>query len=423
MNNRYLKLQKVLSTELQSNDDIIAYSLESFAKEIDYLNQTELLTKLILDHSAIAKRLDRFNKELSHSREILAEAQAIALLGRWDIDSATGSMVWSESMYSILEIDKSTPATLELFLSFVYPEDLEQVTKMFRDMFVTRKPWTTRYRLLMKSGEIKWVHFRFYSKFNDKGDHTHYYGTIQDVTEMKKAEDELEKYSHHLEQLVEEKVREISSSQMATLYALIKLSESRDDDTGSHIERTASFCRLLARKARAVPEYADTVTDTFIETIYKASPLHDIGKVGIPDSILLKPGKLTEEEFAIMKTHVQIGYDTLEKVGQQYDKNEFILMGIDIALYHHEKWNGSGYNKGLKGEEIPLSARIMALADVYDALRSKRVYKDAFSHEKSIDIIESSRGTHFDPSLVDIFVKYHEEFRSLYESLSNQNGE
>ena len=138
MNNRYLKLQKVLSTELQSNDDIIAYSLESFAKEIDYLNQTELLTKLILDHSAIAKRLDRFNKELSHSREILAEAQAIALLGRWDIDSATGSMVWSESMYSILEIDKSTPATLELFLSFVYPEDLEQVTKMFRDMFVTR---------------------------------------------------------------------------------------------------------------------------------------------------------------------------------------------------------------------------------------------------------------------------------------------
>jgi putative two-component system response regulator len=239
---------------------------------------------------------------------------------------------------------------------------------------------------------------------------------------MKKAEDELEKYSHHLEKLVEEKVKEISSSQMATLYALIKLSESRDDDTGEHIERTASFCKLLAQKARTAPEYAETITDTFIETIYKASPLHDIGKVGIPDSILLKPGKLTEDEFAIMKTHVQIGYDTLTKVGQQYNKNEFILMGMDIALYHHEKWNGSGYNKGLKGEEIPLSARIMALADVYDALRSKRVYKDAFSHEKSIDIIKSSKGTHFDPVLVDIFVNYQDEFKSLYESLSSHNG-
>lgn len=422
MNNRYLKLQNVLSKGLQSNDDIITFSLESFAKEIDYLNQTELLTKLILEHSAIAKRLDEINKELSYSREILAEAQVIAQLGRWDIDSSTGSMIWSDSMYSILEIDKSTPATLELFLSFVYPDDREQVTEMFKNMFVTQKSWTTRYRLLMKSGEIKWVHLRFYTKFNEKGYHTHYYGTIQDVTEMKKAEDELEKYSHHLEKLVEEKVKEISSSQMATLYALIKLSESRDDDTGEHIERTASFCKLLAQKARTAPEYAETITDTFIETIYKASPLHDIGKVGIPDSILLKPGKLTEDEFAIMKTHVQIGYDTLTKVGQQYNKNEFILMGMDIALYHHEKWNGSGYNKGLKGEEIPLSARIMALADVYDALRSKRVYKDAFSHEKSIDIIKSSKGTHFDPMLVDIFVNYQDEFKSLYESLSSQNG-
>jgi putative two-component system response regulator len=118
-----------------------------------------------------------------------------------------------------------------------------------------------------------------------------------------------------------------------------------------------------------------------------------------------------------MKSHVQIGYDTLSKIGQQYDKNDFLKMGMDIALYHHEKWNGSGYNKGLKGGTIPLSARIMALADVYDALRSKRVYKEAFSHEKSIEIMSSSKGSHFDPVLVDVFIRHQEEFKSLFESI------
>jgi putative two-component system response regulator len=417
MSNQNLRLQDFLSNGFQSDDDIRAYALESFAKEIDYHNQTELLTKLLLDHSSIAKRLEQLNKELTHSREVLAEAQEIARLGRWDINPTLGSMIWSKSMYAILEIDSSTLATSDLFFSFVHPDDLEQVTALFNKMFVTQDPWTTRLRLLLKSGKIKWVHLRFYSKFDTNGIPVHLYGTIQDITEMKKVEDELEKYSQHLEQLVEEKVQEISSSQMATIYALIKLSESRDDDTGSHIERTASFCRLLAQKIQFIPQYADVVTGTFIETIYKASPLHDIGKVGIPDSILIKPGKLTDEEFAVMKTHVQIGYDTLSKVVQQYDRNEFLRMGMDIALYHHEKWNGGGYNNGLKGDEIPLSARIMALSDVYDALRSKRVYKDAFSHEKSMEIIISSQGSHFDPALVDVFNRYQDEFESLYESI------
>jgi putative two-component system response regulator len=417
MNNRYLKLQDVLSNELRVDTDIKTYALESFANEIDDHNQKELLTKLVLDHASIAKDLEQLNNELSHSREVLAEAQEIALLGRWDMNPSLGSIIWSKSMYDILEIDRSTPATSKLFFSFVHPDDLEQVTLMFQKMFVTQKPWATRYRLLMKNGKIKWVHIRFHTKCDAKGVPSRFFGTIQDITEMKKIEDELEKYSQHLEQLVEDKISEISSSQMATIYALIKLSESRDDDTGAHIERTASFCRLLAQKARSIHDCAEIVTDAFTETIYKASPLHDIGKVGIPDSILLKPGKLTDDEFSIMKTHVQIGYDTLSKAGKQYDKNEFLKMGMDIALYHHEKWNGSGYIKGLKGNEIPLSARIMALSDVYDALRSKRVYKDAFSHEKSMEIIRSSKGSHFDPVLVDIFIRNQEDFQSLYESI------
>lgn len=417
MNNRYLKLQDILSNDQYSDEKIKAYALESFAKEIDYHNQTELLTKLILDHAAIAKSVEQLNNELTYSREALAEAQEIALLGRWDLNPISGSITWSKSMYDILEIDSSTPSSTDLYFSVVYPDDLEQVSVWYQEIFVSQKPWTTRHRLLLKSGKIKWVHLRFYSKTDAKGIPILFYGTIQDITEMKKVEDELEKYSQHLELLVDEKVREISSSQMATIYALIKLSESRDDDTGAHIERTASFCRLLAEKARPIAEYENAITDIFIETIYKASPLHDIGKVGIPDSILLKPGQLTEDEFTIMKTHVRIGYDTLSKVGQQYDKNDFLKMGMDIALYHHEKWNGSGYNKGLKGDTIPLSARIMALADVYDALRSKRVYKEAFSHEKSIEIISLSKGSHFDPALVDVFIQNQAEFESLYESI------
>lgn len=417
MNNRNLKLQDILSNKSQEDADIKAYAIESFAKEVDYYNQNELLTKLILEHSAAAKRLELLNKELSHSREMLAEAQEIAMLSRWDIDLISGSMIWSKSMYDILEIDSSNPASSDLFFSFVHPDDLDKVTRLFEEMFVVQKSWTTRYRLLMKNGSLKWVHLRFYAKIDTKGIASHFYGTIQDITEMKKVEDELEKYSQHLEQLVEEKVEEISASQMATIYALIKLSESRDDDTGAHIERTAGFCRLLAEKARLISKYAEEVSDTFIQTIYKASPLHDIGKVGIPDSILMKPGKLTDDEFAIMKTHVQIGYDTLAKVGKQYDRNEFLKMGMDIALCHHEKWNGSGYNKGLIGDKIPISARIMAISDVYDALRSKRVYKEAFSHEKSIEIISLNKGSHFDPVLVEVFIRNQEEFRSLYDSL------
>lgn len=227
---------------------------------------------------------------------------------------------------------------------------------------------------------------------------------------------ELKKYNEQLEELVDAKVREISDSQIATIYALVKLAESRDDDTGAHIERTARLCRLLAEKLGQLPEFSGIIDDEYIENIYRSSPLHDIGKVGIPDAILQKPGKLTQEEFQIMKTHAEIGARTLEDVANQYKGNAFIKMGLEITRGHHEKWDGTGYPNGLSGPDIPLSARIMAIVDVYDALRSKRSYKDSFSHEKSIAIIQEGRGTHFDPLLVDIFVKYQDEFRALYDA-------
>jgi putative two-component system response regulator len=242
------------------------------------------------------------------------------------------------------------------------------------------------------------------------------YADMSRQLEEKNAQ--LKVYNEHLEELVQEKVAEISASQMATIHALVKSTESRDDDTGAHIERTTGFCRALAEKLYEAGLYRDIVDKDYPENIAKASPLHDIGKVGIKDAILLKPGKLTDDEFAIMKTHVIIGYETLASIVKMYPENEFINTGIEITRYHHEKWDGSGYMKGLAGEEIPLSARIMALSDVYDALRSRRVYKEPFSHERTLEIITEERGKLFDPVLTDVFLEHNLLFKDIYDGLS-----
>lgn len=211
------------------------------------------------------------------------------------------------------------------------------------------------------------------------------------------------------------KDQELSEAQIATIFSMIKLAEFRDNDTGSHIERVAAACRFLAHKIRFLPDYQGYINDDYVDNIFKASPLHDIGKVGIPDHILLKPGKLTEHEFSIMKTHTNLGYDTLLEVYKQYPHNRFLKLGINIVRYHHEKWNGTGYPLGLSGRQIPLSARIMAIVDVYDALRSKRVYKEPYSHEESIGIIREGSGADFDPDITTIFLENESEFKNIYE--------
>ena len=230
--------------------------------------------------------------------------------------------------------------------------------------------------------------------------------------------EQLRMYSENLEDLVEEKVKEISASQIATIHALVKAAESRDDDTGKHIERTSLFCELIAKKLYEARLYPDIIDEKYAEHIAKASPLHDIGKIGIKDAVLLKPGRLTPEEFEVMKTHVNIGYETLASAQAAYPGNVFLKIGIEIAKYHQEKWDGSGYMRGLAGEDIPLSARIMALSDVYDALRSRRVYKEPFSHEKAYSIIMEGRGNHFDPVLVDLFNVHHPLFEQIFDRLS-----
>lgn len=246
---------------------------------------------------------------------------------------------------------------------------------------------------------------------------------VETHVNLRRSQLRLRQHNQHLEALVREKVREISDSQLATIFAVSKLAESRDDETGYHIERTRNFCRSLAEKLYENSRYATSLSPAFIDNIFHAAPLHDIGKVGISDTILLKPGKLTPEEFGIMKTHTLIGASTLENVHRKYPNNAFLAVGIDIARSHHEKWDGSGYPDGLAGEQIPLSARIMAIADVYDALRSKRPYKEPFSHRKSFEIIVEGAGRHFDPVVVEAFITLESEFASIPDSAWLMEGD
>ncbi len=209
-----------------------------------------------------------------------------------------------------------------------------------------------------------------------------------------------------------------SASRDVTIFSLAKLAESRDPETGAHLERIREYSRLLAKHLRNHPDFSDTIDSAFIEMIYQTSPLHDIGKVGIPDHVLLKPGKLTAEEFEIMKDHTLIGAETLDAAAESYPGASFLTMARDIALTHHEKFDGNGYPLGISGDNIPLCSRIVALADVYDALTSKRKYKAAFSHEKSKSIIMEGVGSHFDPRVVEAFIETEEEFKTIRERLS-----
>ena len=225
----------------------------------------------------------------------------------------------------------------------------------------------------------------------------------------------LEERNTELRQTVEEQVRELLSSQMSTIFALAKLAESRDDDTGVHLERVQIYCRLLAEHLMEKGTGEEGIDRAFVTNIFHASPLHDVGKVAIPDAILLKPGKLTPEEFESMKAHAELGSRTLEAVRHKYPGNAFLNMGIQIARSHHERWDGKGYPDRLAGHDIPICARIMAIADVYDALTSKRCYKPAFSHEKSSQIIVEGAGSQFDARIVEAFIAVQGEFQSTRE--------
>ena len=240
---------------------------------------------------------------------------------------------------------------------------------------------------------------------------------------LKSASDFLRGKSDLLEAEVARRTAEIQDLQDAMVLAMASLAETRDNETGNHLRRTQHYVRLLALQMRRRGHHPQLLTDRHIDLLFKSAPLHDIGKVGIPDGILLKAAPLTAEEFEVMKTHTTLGRDAIEHAELALGHEvPFLRFAKEIALSHQEKWDGSGYPDGLRGEAIPLSARLMAVADVYDALISRRVYKPAYTHEESVQMIGTGRGRHFDPQIVDAFLDIHEEFRVVARRFRDEDN-
>lgn len=237
---------------------------------------------------------------------------------------------------------------------------------------------------------------------------------IKTHIELKAARDWLQDRNVVLEAEVSRRMGENLLIQDVSIRALAYLAETRDPETGNHLRRTQRYVEVLCLHLRSNPRFSDFLTDHNIQVLVKSTPLHDIGKVGIPDHILLKPGKLSPDEWEIMKNHARYGSDAIELAEKDAEKPvEFLNMAKDIARFHHEKWDGSGYPDGLVGDAIPIPARLMALADVFDALISQRVYKPPFPMEKAVSIIQEGRGSHFDPDIVDAFLVLQNEFQSI----------
>lgn len=217
-------------------------------------------------------------------------------------------------------------------------------------------------------------------------------------------------YTNLMVEGLKDRTEELQKTQDITILSLASLAETRDNETGNHILRTQRYVLLLADYLKQFPRFKVSLDDHAIDLLFKSAPLHDIGKVGIPDNILLKPAKLTDDEFEIMKKHTILGAESLEIAEERLGRNSFLKTAREIAITHHEKWDGSGYPNGMKEDEIPISGRLMALADVYDALISKRIYKEAYSHEKAKEIILSWKGKNFDPEVVDAFITMENQF-------------
>jgi len=232
--------------------------------------------------------------------------------------------------------------------------------------------------------------------------------------ELKAARDLVRDHQRSLQREVDRRMAENRQIQDVSIRALGRLAEIRDPETGNHLRRTQGYVRTLAEELRWHPRFSAFLSAHNIEVLVKSAPLHDIGKVGIPDHILLKPGKLTAEEWVIMKTHSRLGYLAIEQAAHDAEQRiDFLSMAKEIAHYHHEKWDGSGYPEGLAGDAIPISARLMALADVFDALLAQRVYKAGLPVEEALRIIREGRGSHFDPDVVDAFLARQDEFLAI----------
>lgn len=339
--------------------------------------ELEILNQLILNTKTIEIVVLNDNFVFVDVNNALLE---IARLKREEILGQPANFLWDEQSYQQLKQDLVRDRT---FSGLLYENTI--------------------------GGRRRLVHYTVSKVIEPSAHFKGYTGFGQRIQGTETYENELQK-----------RLDQVHSIQLAAMVSLAKLAETRDPETGQHLERMSHFSRALALELSQLREYKLYITEDYVQDIFLSSPLHDIGKVGIRDEILLKPGKLTPQEFDDMKRHSVIGGDALSAADERLKDQSFLTLGKEIAYHHHEKWDGSGYPYGLKREEIPLSARIVAIADVYDALTSKRVYKEAMPHDKAKKIIEEGTGSHFDPNLVTAFLKKEKEFleiRNMYSDL------
>lgn len=228
---------------------------------------------------------------------------------------------------------------------------------------------------------------------------------------LHRMQQELENYNKQLQRMVNEQIRKLNEEQRLVIYALAKLAEGRDNYSGNHMENVGKNSRMLALSLQFSPKFTKDISKDFVDTIELVAPLHDLGKITIPDRILLKPGKLTTEEMDIMKTHSEMGAETLREIYSKSEHNQLLRMEIDITQSHHERWDGNGYPEGLKGTKIPLAARITSVIDVYDTLISVRCYKAAYTHEQAMEIINEDSGKSFDPDIIEVFNKVQRQLK------------
>jgi PAS domain S-box-containing protein len=322
--------------------------------------------------------------------------------GYFEVDPKGNFTFFNDSVSRILGYSREELMGMN-YREYSTRETSEKMFRIFNKVYTSGKTANiSEYEIIKKDGTIKYLEFSVSPMKNKEKKITGGRGVARDVTEHLRAKKEKRELENKLHK-----------ARAATILGLAKLSEYRDKGTGEHLERIREYAKIIAEQMAELPSYKDYITEKYIDDIYQSSILHDIGKVGIQDSVLLKPGKLNPEEFDIIKRHTILGGDALAEIESQIGGRSFLILGKEIAYYHHEKWDGTGYPDGLKGEDIPLSARMVAIADVYDALTTKRFYKEAFTHEKSMEIIIGLKGSHFDPDVVDAFMANEKSFSRI----------
>jgi len=393
-NNNFFFLFFIIVSIVKSNEDYKSRQIEfKLKKDLDYYAAN--LEK------EVKRRIKRQNDSDLRYKELYENILDSLVV----MDSSGKILIANSNFYKLIgdiEAQGSNPS----FMEFIHPNDRHDVQHlMLEKLFNQTEIRDFQFRLLSNENKV------FYMECNARGlqkagDIIGYQLVLRDISFRKSLENNLIKSFDTLK-----------NTRAATIMGLAKLTEYRDHDTGSHLERIQKYVKILTEELGNSPEFYDYITPKYEEDIYLSSILHDIGKVGIPDSILLKPERLNTMEFDIIKRHCQYGGDALKAVESKINGESFLTLGREIAYCHHEKWDGTGYPNAIKNKQIPLSARIVAVADVYDALTSKRIYKDAYSHDTAVKIILSERKKHFDPQVTDAFLATANKFALIQKQL------